>query len=535
MYCPCGRWTRSCLEKDASQACDGKFRMCQRGIGRSKRSDDSLPCPLASSWRLSIAHSQIIAPSNLLRLSLVCYYHMSVLLRVSTSYSLSTLRLGLGSTSSLSSMPPSRFRPSRLDNVEYVEGYRPGGFHPVAIGDVFAQGRYRVVHKLGFGGSSTIWLARNRPGKLVTLKVMRAEDSSKPVGDIPDLAVPLKLSEYLHAKGPVARSNIQTPEDYFTENGPNGSHLCLVYELAGPSILSMADCPGRVIGSRRLRKDLARKVIKQLVCAVELMHTGSFVHGDLTTSNILFRVAENVQNWSDDEVYLNFGQPETEEIETRDRSPSGPHAPSQLIAQIDNASFHYTLLQEDSLLIDFGQSFSKFHPPTGYEPATVPHYLSPEARFEGRIGLPSDVWALACTIFQIRAGFPLFEAFLGGNDEVLKEIVATLGKLPEPWWGTFKNRHLWFDEDGKPKAPELQQVLLPAEKTSIQQQLASIGSQDEPPATGYDGAMMERLGTRLDKVEIQLLGDLLEKMLRYRPQDRIEMSEVVGHPWFALE
>lgn len=150
------------------------------------------------------------------------------------------------------------------------------------------------------------------------------------------------------------------------------------------------------------------------------------------------------------------------------------------------------------------------------------------------MGIPSDVWALACTIFEIRAGFPLFEAFLGGDDEILKEIVATLGKLPEPWWSAFENHHLWFDEDGKPKAWELQQVLVPVEKTSIKQKLASIGDQDVPPATGNDGPMMERPGTKLVEVEIQLLGDLLAKMLCYRPQDRIKISEVISHPWFAL-
>ena len=192
---------------------------------------------------------------------------------------LSTLRLC--STTSLSSLTPARFRPSRLDDIECVEGYQPGGFQPVAIGDVFAQGRYRIVHKLGFGGSSTIWLARNQSGKLATLKIMRAIVSSKPVDEVPELAVPWKLLECIQALGPVARSNIQTVKEYFTENGPNGSHLCLVSELAGPSILSMSNSPGRVIGSRRLRSDLARKVAKQVVDAVELMHTAGFVHGGL--------------------------------------------------------------------------------------------------------------------------------------------------------------------------------------------------------------------------------------------------------------
>ncbi|KAG5649973.1 hypothetical protein H0H81_001274, partial [Sphagnurus paluster] len=345
---------------------------------------------------------------------------------------------------------------------------------------------------------------------------MRADMSSKPVDEIPELAIPKKVLEYIRARHPVPRSNIQTIEDYFIENGPNGSHFCLVSHFAGPSILSMSDSPGRVIGSRRLRRDLARKVAKQLTGAVELIHSAGFVHGDLTTSNILFRVAENVQNWSDSDVYINFGQPVTEEVVSRDHSPLGPSSPARLFAPIDNSHLtNSTFLQEDTLLIDFGQSFPSLHPPSDYEPATVPHYQSPEARFEGRIDMSSDIWALACTIFEIRAGFPLFEAFLGGPDEILKEVVATLGKLPEPWWGAFENHHLWFDEDGMPKGREFQQVLLPAEKTSIKHKLTSIGSQDLPPATGHDGPMMERPGTRLDEVEIQLLGNLLEKMLRY--------------------
>lgn len=169
-------------------------------------------------------------------------------------------------------MPSLRFLPSSLDDIEYAEDYRPGGFHPVAIADLFAEGRYRVVHKLGSGGSSTIWLAREQGGfgGLVTIKVMRAELSSIEV--VPELSVPLSVSS-------LPGANIQTPQDHFMEVGPNGSHLCLVYQLAGPSILSMSFSPGRVAGSRRLRKDLAKKVAKQLACTVELIHNSGFVHG----------------------------------------------------------------------------------------------------------------------------------------------------------------------------------------------------------------------------------------------------------------
>lgn len=44
-----------------------------------------------------------------------------------------------------------------------VEGphlYRPGGYHPVHLGDVHHQ-RYKAIHKLGYGTYSTVWLARD--------------------------------------------------------------------------------------------------------------------------------------------------------------------------------------------------------------------------------------------------------------------------------------------------------------------------------------------------------------------------------------
>lgn len=37
--------------------------------------------------------------------------------------------------------------------------YAPGGYHPVRIGDLFNQGRYKIVRKLGYGLYSTVWLA----------------------------------------------------------------------------------------------------------------------------------------------------------------------------------------------------------------------------------------------------------------------------------------------------------------------------------------------------------------------------------------
>jgi serine/threonine-protein kinase SRPK3 len=37
----------------------------------------------------------------------------------------------------------------RPDQVEDIERYKAGGFHPVALGDQYKDDRYVVLHKLG--------------------------------------------------------------------------------------------------------------------------------------------------------------------------------------------------------------------------------------------------------------------------------------------------------------------------------------------------------------------------------------------------
>ncbi|KAG7098644.1 hypothetical protein E1B28_000560 [Marasmius oreades] len=56
------------------------------------------------------------------------------------------------------------------------------------------------------------------------------------------------------------------------------------------------------------------------------MHCAGVVHGDLITSNILFCLSPHVTEWSDEEVYTHLGDPETEDVRTRDGKPPGPQA-----------------------------------------------------------------------------------------------------------------------------------------------------------------------------------------------------------------
>ncbi len=117
-----------------------------------------------------------------------------------------------------------QYRPCRFDSVENLELYAPKGLHLVSIGDVFADGRYKVLHKLGYGGSSTIWLARDSvSGILVALKVLPAYKSTKPKDEIEELVISQKLDALTASTHHAARHNIQTIKDSFIEEVPNGT------------------------------------------------------------------------------------------------------------------------------------------------------------------------------------------------------------------------------------------------------------------------------------------------------------------------
>lgn len=68
--------------------------------------------------------------------------------------------------------------PRGVGDTEDVERYRLGGLHPVHLNDRYDDGRYQIVHKLGAGGFSTVWLARDESEKKwVALKIVEADHS----------------------------------------------------------------------------------------------------------------------------------------------------------------------------------------------------------------------------------------------------------------------------------------------------------------------------------------------------------------------
>ncbi|KAF8682773.1 CMGC SRPK protein kinase [Rhizoctonia solani] len=123
------------------------------------------------------------------------------------------------------------------EDEEDWEDYVKGGYHPVQIGDTFSDGRYTVVRKLGWGHFSTVWLAKDsKQGRHVALKVVKsAPRYTETALDEIKLLQRLISGDANHP----GRRHVIGFLDHFRHKGPNGNHVCMVFEVLGENLLGL--------------------------------------------------------------------------------------------------------------------------------------------------------------------------------------------------------------------------------------------------------------------------------------------------------
>ena len=154
--------------------------------------------------------------------------------------------------------PTQRLRPFLYgghggDLVEDMRSYKPGGFHPVHLGDTFSlcpgsdRPRYRILQKLGQGALSTVWLAQDMadheyvvffkalvrnwslatpPSRGVALKITTA--------DVQDHEAAILQTLSSGDKSHRGKKHVLQLLDHFQIHGPNGIHNVLVTDILVP-------------------------------------------------------------------------------------------------------------------------------------------------------------------------------------------------------------------------------------------------------------------------------------------------------------
>jgi hypothetical protein len=178
-----------------------------------------------------------------------------------------------------------------LEMVDEVNRYKPGGFHPVLIGDIL-DSRFKVVNKLGCSVEATMWLCRDGTrGKWRAIKIYAAEFSHENLASV----------ELVHPN-PEQLSIFATSLEHFWVVGPNGRHLCAAQPLLGPSVSEIAF-------HYRNEPLFLRDVCQQMAKAVHLLHKKGLYHGRLHPSNLRFLVKDTIHKLTEEEMNEMIGDP----------------------------------------------------------------------------------------------------------------------------------------------------------------------------------------------------------------------------------
>ncbi|GBF65810.1 serine/threonine-protein kinase [Trichophyton mentagrophytes] len=385
-------------------------------------------------------------------------------------------------------------------DVEDPNGYHTGRYFPVILGNEFKGGRYRVLHKLGWGGFATVWLARdNLTCSNVAVKIINMNDSSQE----------FKVLHHLQHSS-VAQANVDHPGrasvlqllDHFELATP---YMGLVFPVMGMDLRSRIDAQR----GQRLPKQAALNVGYQVALSLDYLWKCGIAHGDLYSQNILYS-APAVSRISEDKIMPYLGKPVTGRVRMTDGQSPPPSMPPYLVRP---ASIRGDDM--DVKIADLGNAFFHENPPSRL--STPWHVRAPESVYAQPLDRNVDMWSVGCLLFEIITGRTFMDSFLADRMDMIVGLKRVLGQPPLMWRDALEsNVRNMLDST-------------PARDMGFYQYLELNYNQDDAKLLALDGyedeeefpiEEFEKLPPEFTETDLVSLTEILSGLLSYEPQGR---------------
>ncbi|KAG6311571.1 hypothetical protein E4U22_002552, partial [Claviceps purpurea] len=336
--------------------------------------------------------------------------------------------------------------------------------------------------------------------RYVALKILRADSygGSKPIFECEILAKIREVSQRSSHEGPKYISPLL---DQFSHGGPNGDHVCLVFDVLGyhlglqTAFYNNGLLPGKAV----------KEIIKQILTGLDFLHREcGVIHTDLKPQNILVEL----ENPSDTiSKYLDSVPPRTTE------------GPNGAIVPLQEAIHTPPVCQMTSLrvrIIDFGvSSWREKHLSDMIQPL---QRRAPEVTVGAPWDTGVDIWSLGCLVMQFVQSIVPFsgEASESGaytaEDHQLAGFLESFGPFPPSLLKQGRRASQYFDEQGK-----------------LLRNPLDVGTGDEQ--TVDDTGFLQP--SDMPDNEVYVYIDFLKGMLQLDPLKRKSAAELLQHEWLS--
>eukprot|EP00039_Didymoeca_costata_P022972 m.5710 g.5710 ORF g.5710 m.5710 type:complete len:528 (+) comp3369_c0_seq1:288-1871(+) len=336
------------------------------------------------------------------------------------------------------------------------------GYYVIRSGELL-DGRYKVMSSQGKGVYSNVVRAKDakQSDLVVAIKIVRNIELMYKAGQ-KELDILLELNQ----ADPHRKHYLVKLLRHFVHKG----HLCMVFENCSMNLREVTTLFGRdgadVVG---LAMEAVQAYAHQLLLSLKLLQQCKVIHADFKPDNILVNETKSQVKLCDlgSALYIN-------EV-----------VPTPLLV-------------------------SRF-------------YRAPEIILGLKYDYGIDMWALACTLFELYTGKILFNEDTNGT--MLKAFMDLKGKFPHKFIRKGQFRNEYFDDEYNFMVTEF-------DKVTRKQRMRIIDNIEAHPQLLTAKLKMPKRGDS-ERKKVSQFRDLLDKMLTIDPEKRITPKDALKHPFIT--